>query len=108
MPDRRARSSRLHGRSFHHENSAWRQAHETLGGAADDLFIEPRMSHEPDDEQIEVLLVDECYYGLDRMTRKQMRLERHTGRLRLRPRRLEQRCQTMVCFGLFLIDLVDA
>jgi hypothetical protein len=66
------------------------------------------MSHEADDEQIEVMLVDECDDGLDRMTRKQMGLECHTGRLRLHPRHLDQRCQAMVCLGLFLVDLVDA
>jgi hypothetical protein len=56
----------LHRHSLHHQDGAWRQAHETLGGAADDLFIEPGMPHEADDEQIEVLLVDECCDGVDR------------------------------------------
>jgi hypothetical protein len=54
--------------------------HETLGGAADDLFIEPGIPHKADDEQIKVLLVDPaarlvppcregCFLsGIDRLT----------------------------------------
>ena len=75
MPDRRAKSTRLHRYSRDHQDGARRQAHQTFGGAADDLFIEPGMSHEADDEQIEVMLVDECDDGLDRVARKQMGLE---------------------------------
>src|SRR6267378_4329927 len=68
--------------SLDHQHGAGCQAHEPLGRAADDLLVEPRMAHEPDYKQFEMLFVDQRDDGMDRMTGKQVGLE-HSPRHRL-------------------------
>jgi hypothetical protein len=56
MPDRRSRSADYIGIHFT-TRMVYGARRETLGGAADDLFIEPGMPHKADDAT-EVLLED--------------------------------------------------
>jgi hypothetical protein len=66
------------------------------------------MPHEPDHEQIKMLLLRERHNGLDGVAGKEVRLDREPGCLGLRLRCFEHRRQAMVRFALLLLDLVDA
>src|SRR5215831_16745013 len=108
MPDWRSKSSRSAQRLFHDEDGAWRKANKALGRATNDLMVEPGMPHEPDDEQIEMLLAHQCHDRLDRVSGKKVSLDLDPSSSRLCSRRFEHRCEAMVRFALFLLDFVNA